>query len=74
MTFFCKFKDVFGKPKQGIHRFRIPGTDTALVDYLLTLLFVWLISALTKTSLVLWTLILFSLSLFFHFLFCVPLK
>lgn len=46
---FCAFADVFGKPREGVHRLRIPGLDVAAVDFvglfvgagILSLLFPW---------------------------------
>ncbi len=35
---FCRFRDVFGRPRVGMHRLRIPGLDVAVVDALGTVL------------------------------------
>lgn len=32
----CPFRDILGKPGQGIHAMRIPGTNIALVDTVAT--------------------------------------
>ena len=43
---FREFKDIFGRPGKGIHAYRI--FDTALVDYILSLLGAMLITYLDK--------------------------
>jgi len=39
----CPFKDVLGKPREGVHSLRIPGTDISLVDTVLTFVGAYLI-------------------------------
>ena len=36
MWYFCKYKDILGKPKTGLHSYRV--FDIAVVDFLLTIL------------------------------------
>jgi hypothetical protein len=36
MFFFCKYKDMFGKPNTGLHKHRI--LDIALIDFISTIL------------------------------------
>ena len=60
-----------GKPKQGLHQYRIPGTDTAAIDFVATLLGAWLVSFLTHTSLVITTITVLVLGMIFHRLLCV---
>ena len=36
MFHFCKYKDVFGKPKEGVHSYRLMGIS--MVDVLATIL------------------------------------
>jgi len=36
MFYFCKYKDIFGKPKEGVHSYRI--MNIAIVDVLATIL------------------------------------
>ena len=45
----CKYKEAFGKPGEGIHRFRI--YDFSVVDILVTLLGAYLISYFSGVSL-----------------------
>ena len=67
----CQFQDMFGVPGVGLHKFRVPGTNTAAADYVLTLLLAWLLSAWLKCSLVQTTIVLFLLGALLHWLFCV---
>lgn len=78
MIQFCKYKDVFGAPNTGLHRYRI--ANIAIIDTISTLIVAYLISLYTKnyfktgtiwgeTSIVF--LILMVLSIFIHKLFCV---
>lgn len=50
---------------------RVPGTDTALNDYVGTLLLAWLLAAMSGINLVNATLIMFLLGIILHYLFCV---
>ena len=36
MFFFCKYKDIFGKPNTGLHKYRI--LDIAMIDVIFTIL------------------------------------
>lgn len=66
----CRFKDIFGAPGQGVHAWRIPFANLALVDTALTLGAAWLLAKWTGSVLGNF-LILFSISILFHWLFCV---
>ena len=66
----CKYKDIFGKPNEGVHKYRI--FNLAIVDIILTILGAILLSKLLSTNFLLTLLILFLLGIFFHWLFCVP--
>ncbi len=68
----CKYKDIFGKPKEGVHSYRI--FDIAIVDLLLTLIGGYLIYkyyAYKYVSLSLTIFIFFILGIVMHKLFCV---
>jgi hypothetical protein len=67
----CKYSDALGSPGTGLHRARIPGTNTAAADYVLTLLAAWLISAMFAFPLVPTTVVLFICGSVLHLLFCV---
>ena len=65
----CKYKDIFGKPNSGIHRYRL--LDIAVVDVLFTFLGAFLISFFIKVNFFLALSILFVLGIFLHRIFCV---
>ena len=70
MSSFCifsQYKDVFGKPNTGAHQYRV--LNTPLVDYIGTILLAAALSYLTDLSLVLSTIIMFSISIALHVLF-----
>ena len=70
----CRFKDIFGKPREGVHALRIPVLDIALVDTLLTLAAALLISKLFQSSF-LWTfLILLVVGVIVHRMLCVDTR
>lgn len=65
----CKYKDVFGKPGEGAHRFRI--FDIAIVDTLLTVLLAYVIAYFSGISLIYVIPGTFLLGIVLHRLFCV---
>jgi hypothetical protein len=67
MCIFSEYKDFFGKVGEGVHKYRF--LNTAMVDYCLTVCFAMLITYLTDIPLILTTIGLFVLSIFFHYLF-----
>lgn len=71
MVNLCKYKDIFGKPGQGVHSYRV--ANIAIVDVLFTLLGGYLINRyfFNNKHLIKTTLILFILGIIFHRLFCV---
>jgi hypothetical protein len=71
---FSKHQDIFGKVGEGVHKIRIPGTDTAMVDYVLTLLLAILLTFITKWPLVLTTILMFIIGIILHTLFGVETK
>lgn len=73
-TGLCRYRNIFGRPRTGFHRIRIPGTPTALGDYLVTILAAWGIAALLKTQVTYTTVILLSLAILFHTVFCVQIE
>ena len=68
----CPYKHALGVPKKGKHEMRIPGTNTAAFDYILTIVGAWLLTRLTKIPIVLTTVLLFILGEVLHYMFCVP--
>jgi hypothetical protein len=69
----CKPNTTLGVPGKGIHGPRVPGTDCAAADYLLTIILAWIIAAKfkNKVSLVNVTIALFSASTVLHQVFCI---
>ena len=67
----CRFKDALGVPGQGVHALRIPGTNAAAVDVLLSLGLVWFLAAVPKMPITLAFLLVFGLALVAHLVFCV---
>ncbi len=65
----CKYKNLFGEPKKGIHSYRI--YDIAVLDVLVTVFAGLIISYFTKINLFLVLIILFLSGIYFHKLFCV---
>lgn len=65
----CEYKDVFGKPKEGLHKYRLFGI--AIVDLVLTLLGAYVLHRVFHWNL--WVVIgsLLLLGIVAHRLFCV---
>ena len=66
---FCKYSDIFGKPKKGVHSYRLFGV--AIVDFGLTILIGILIGLYFNYYIPYVCLILLALGVLFHYLFCV---
>ena len=65
----CPFKDIFGKPGEGVHSYRILGM--AAVDWITTLLGAMLIAWKTNTNFFIVFAGLVILGEFMHWYFCV---
>jgi hypothetical protein len=65
----CKYKDVFGKPNTGSHRYRI--FDLAIIDILFTVIAAYLISVYFRYKLLYVLVGLFLTGIIFHRIFCV---
>ena len=65
-----KYKDIFGKPNEGVHSYRFMGT--AIVDYIVTIIISVIFAYVTDIPLVLSTIIVFVLGIILHILFGVP--
>ncbi len=65
----CKYKDAFGKPGEGPHKYRI--FNIAIVDTLLTVLLAFIIAYFSSVSLVYVIPFTFILGIVLHRLFCV---
>lgn len=65
----CKYKDIFGKPGEGVHKHRIFGLAT--VDLLGTILLSILLGYLLKKNILIMFLIIFLIGELLHYFFCV---
>ncbi len=65
----CKYKDVLGRPKEGVHSWRI--LDIAVVDVALTLVVAALITWYSQIPLWQTSLVLFTAGIVLHRAFCV---
>jgi len=64
-----RYKDIFGKPREGVHRFRIPIVDWALVDVVLIVLLTIIFYMLGYKRIFLIFIILFFVGQLFHYMF-----
>lgn len=64
---FEKYKNILGKPGQGLHKYRF--LNTAIVDYIMTIIGAIILTAIFKIPLVLTTIGLFILSIILHIIF-----
>ena len=72
MVKLCTYKNSLGVPGQGFHSMRIPGTDTALFDYVGTILLAFILTRITGIPFVISTIAMFTIGIILHWLFCVP--
>lgn len=71
MTYFCDKKDMFGKPREGNHKMRIPILDVAAVDVIATIVAGLIISKIFGCALMTVLIILFIIAIIAHRVFCV---
>lgn len=71
MWYFCKYKDVLGKPKTGLHSHRV--FNIAIIDVLLTILGAKFIQYYMMEETDFWIILttLFILGIIIHRIFCV---
>jgi hypothetical protein len=65
----CKYKNLFGEPKKGIHSYRLFGI--AIVDVIETILGALLFSYIFNYSFLYTTIVFFIIGIILHRLFCV---
>lgn len=65
----CRYKDVLGKPGEGVHSYRI--CNIAVVDLIMTVIGAWIISKIIDKSFSLSFIFLFTLGIILHRVFCV---
>lgn len=75
----CQYKNIFGKPGEGLHQYRIPLLDIAIVDVVATIIVAYLLSYLCKYMKYKCTFLhalvfLILLGIVMHRLFCVETK
>ena len=69
---FCKYKDIIGKPRKGVHSIRL--FDFAIIDIIVTIIGGYVISKYTQYEFYKVLLVLFVLTIISHKLFCVDSK
>ena len=71
MWYFCKYKDILGKPKTGQHSYRV--FDIAVVDFLLTILLAKFFEFYMMKGIPFWKILIitFILGIIVHRIFCV---
>lgn len=69
MVDLCKYKDLFGKPKEGLRKYRI--FNIAITDTLVVIVISVFLSWLTKIPLLLTLVVIFTSGIIVHRLFCV---
>ena len=65
----CKYSNMFGKPNEDFHKYRL--FNIAIVDVIATLLVAWVIQKISKLSFIKILLVLFIISIIAHHMFCV---
>ena len=67
MCIFSNFSDIFGAPNTGLHSLRL--FDTAMVDYLLSILFSMYITQYNKIPMVINTIVVLLIGVLMHYIF-----
>jgi len=67
----CKYKYIFGKPREGSHSYRIPVVDLAFVDVFLTILASVAIGSYFKYNIFVVFIMLMIVAIVLHKAFCV---
>lgn len=65
----CKFKDIFGKPNQGAHSYRI--FNIAIIDLIATIIGAYLFTYVFNIPFWFSFILFIVLAIFFHKIFCV---
>lgn len=69
--YLCKYKDLFGKPNEDSHSYRIPIINLASIDVILTIIGGYAISYYFEYSFWIVLVILVIMSIIIHRIFCV---
>ena len=65
----CKYKDIFGEPNNGVHKYRL--FNIAIIDVIFTILFGLIIKYYYNYNIFVILFFLLIISILFHKLFCV---
>lgn len=65
----CKYKDLFGKPNTGIHKYRI--FDIAVFDVIVVVICSWIIAWFFQIPFWITLAVIFAIGIVVHRLFCV---
>jgi len=65
----CRYKDIFGKPGEGVHKYRL--FNIAIVDTVLTIIAAWFIARWLNKSFWIVLIVLLIIGIIVHRLFCV---
>ena len=65
----CKYRNIFGHPKEGAHSYRI--FNIAIIDVIATIIGAYFLSLFFKWSFRYTLILLFMLGIFMHRIFCV---
>ena len=69
MVNLCKYKDIFGKPDEGIHSYRI--MNIAIFDLIGTIIIAYILSYFTNIDFIKILLLLLIIGILCHHIFCV---
>jgi hypothetical protein len=67
----CEYKDIFGKPQEGLHAYRDYFFNTAVVDWIALFIVALILSITLNTNIYTTSFFLFILSILIHRIFCV---
>jgi len=65
----CEFKDIFGKPGEGVHSIRI--ANFAIIDILLTIGVSWFVAKYSNWNFKIVLMVMFTIGILAHRIFCV---
>jgi hypothetical protein len=65
----CKYSDIFGKPNEGIHSYRV--FNIAIVDLILTVIIVIILSYMFNLNFISLLIVVLLLGIILHRVFCV---
>jgi hypothetical protein len=66
---FCKYKDIFGKPKQGAHKYRL--FNLAVVDVIGMIILILVFTKIFNINIITMSVLIIIITIVLHRLFCV---